>query len=146
MSEKGRYDMLSKNIHRDNSIFLGILTLLGIAAFAEFMIGNTGSVFAITILMFVLVGIIAVLRILMTDRRIQTIQNEVPDERTRKIDTYAQSKSWYVTFMLICIFVFLNTFRIIELSVYEVLIILFIAMSWSWIAFKWYYGQKGDIE
>ncbi|HEY3422407.1 MAG TPA: hypothetical protein VGK13_04550 [Methanocellaceae archaeon] len=138
--------MLSKKIHRDNSIFLGILTLLGVAAIAEYVIGTTGPVFGITILMFVLVGIIAVLRILMTDRRIQNMQNEVPDERTKKIDTYAQSKSWYVTFMLICVFVFLNTFRIIDLSVYEVLIVLFFATSWSWIAFRWYYGRKGDVS
>jgi len=146
MSDEGRYDDIKRKMRRDNAIFIVILTLSGAAALVEYWLGIGGPVFAMIILFFVAFAVVAIFRMLMADRMLKKIPEYMPDERVMKIDTYARSLSWYVTFCLVCLLVGLTAFHIIDPGAYLTLILIFLVMGYSWLVFKWYYGRKGDVQ
>ncbi len=146
MSDRGRYEEFKKRIQRDNTLFLAILTLFGAAALFEYWLGIGGMVFTITAMMFAAFAAFAIIRIVLAERMARDLPKYVPDERTKKIDDYARSRSWQVTFCLICLLVGLAAFRILDLGTYLSLVLTFLVMSYSWLAFKWYYGRKGDVQ
>lgn len=146
MSDKDRYEEFKKRMRRDNTIFLAILTLLGIAALIEYWLGIGGMIFTITAMMFVALAAFAIIRMVMADRMLKNLPEYVPDERTKKIDDYARSRSWQVSFGLVGLLVGLAAFRIMDLGTHFSLALIFLVMGYSWMAFKWYYGRKGDVE
>lgn len=146
MSDKDRYEEFKKRMWRDNTIFLAILTLLGIAALIEYWLGIGGMIFTITAMMFVALAAFAIIRMVMADRMLKNLPEYVPDERTKKIDDYARSRSWQVSFGLVGLLVGLAAFRIMDLGTHFSLALIFLVMGYSWMAFKWYYGRKGDVE
>jgi uncharacterized membrane protein len=145
VTDKGRYEEFKKRTRRDNTLFLAILTLFGAATLVEYWLGIGGMVFTITVMMFVALAAFAIIRMVMADRMLKNLPEYVPDERTKKIDEYARSRSWQVTFSLVCLLVGLVAFRIMDLGTHISLIIIFLVMGYSWIIFKWYYGRKGDV-
>jgi len=146
MSEKDRYEAARQRMRRDNMVFLLLITLLGAAVVVEYWLGIGGMALTVTILMLIVLAVFAVIRIAMADRMLKRMPEYVQDERTRKIDYKARSMSWYVSFILVCVLILLTAFDIIKISAYNVAGLLFVVMLYSWIAFRGYYGRKGDVE
>lgn len=146
MSDKDRYEEFKKRMRRDNTLFLAILTLFGAAALVEYWLGIGGMIFTITAMMFVALAAFAIIRMVMADRMLKNMPEYVPDERTKKIDDYARSRSWQVSFGLVGLLVGLAAFRIMDLGTHFSLALIFLVMGYSWLVFKWYYGRKGDVE
>lgn len=146
MTEKSSYDEIRKRMRRDNFVMLLILVLLGIATAIEYVVVVSALMFTLTIMMFIAFAVIAVLRALMIDRMLKNLPEYVPDERTAKIESYARSGSWYVTFLVICILFGSIAFRFIVLSTTTAIGIILLTMVYSWIGYRWYYNRKGDVE
>lgn len=144
MSNEKNIEEAKSKMRRDNAIFLAIITLLGVAMIAGYWLGTDAKLITLTIIMFVAFSVVVVARMLMADRMISP--GSLPDERTEKIEAHARSRAWYLTFLTLCLLIGLTALRIVEISTYIALIIIFFVMSYSWMAFKWYYGRKGDVE
>ncbi len=146
MSGKNTYENAKKRMRRDNAIFLVLVTLAGIAAAAEYWLGIGGMAFTVTLMMLIVLAVFAVMRMVMADRMLKRMPEYMHDERTRKIDDRARSLSWYVSFLLVCVLIPVTAFHVVEISAYGVAALLFVAMLYSWIGFRWYYNRRGDVE
>lgn len=146
MNEKDRYEAARQRMRRDNTIFLVLVTLLGLAVVVEYWLSIGGAALIVTIVMLIVLAAFAAIRISMADRMLKRMPEYVQDERTRKIDYKASSISWYVSFLLVCVLVLLTAFHIVEISAYNVAALLFFVMLYSLFVFRWYYGRKGDVE
>jgi hypothetical protein len=144
MTSKGRIEEAKSKMHRDNAVFLVIITLLGAAMVAEYLLGVDARLMTVTIIMFVAFSVVMIARMLMADHMISP--GNLPDERTEKVEAYARSRAWYLTFLTLCLLIGLTAFGIIDISTYVALIIIFFIMSYSWIGFRWYYNRRGDVE
>lgn len=71
---------------------------------------------------------------------------EEPDERDRKIEQAARSKSWILTFCLIIVLLFIDFVGILDLAVSDVLQAVFLMMGISAAGFMWWYTQGGALE
>ncbi|NLO78420.1 MAG: hypothetical protein GX097_08055, partial [Methanomicrobiales archaeon] len=67
------------------------------------------------------------------------------DERSLKIGRYGTSLSWYVTFMTVFLFYFLDMLGLFEQQVSTILVCLMVLMIGSALFFQWYYNRKGDV-
>jgi hypothetical protein len=146
MSDKDRYDEVMRGMRRDNIIFLALLTFLAAAALVEYWLGVGVMAFYLTVLMAVAIAVIAVLRMMMVPQWVKHWHDYVQDERIKKVDTHARSLAWSVTFFAVVALALLAQFRIMDLGTYYSLMAIFLIMTYSMLAFKWYYGRKGDVE
>jgi hypothetical protein len=73
-------------------------------------------------------------------------QGPVQDERTRKIGAYGLSWSWFLTFLLLFVFFWLDHFGIWkpDAGTLSVMLILFMGVSAK--IFQYYLFRKGDVE
>ena len=143
--EKERYEKISKGMRRDNTLFLGLVTLLVIAAIVEYWLHIGGMVFYLTVFMIVPVVAIATLRMLMVPAWVKNWPEYVLDERVKRIDVNARAGAWFATFLVVIALIVLNIIKI-DIGTYYSLMIVFFTAVYSWIAFKWYYGRKGDVS
>lgn len=68
------------------------------------------------------------------------------DERTKKLAAYGISYSWLLTLVLITVLIWVDYFKLLELTVRGVLGILLFFMIISANVFRWYFMRKGDVE
>lgn len=68
------------------------------------------------------------------------------DERTKKLAAYGITYSWLLTLILIAVLYWVEYFKLVELTVGDVLGILLIFMSISANVFRWHFMQKGDVD
>ncbi len=146
MSDKGRHEEVMRGMRRDNTIFLALLTLFAAAALVEYWLGVGGMAFYLTIFMAAAIAVIAVLRMMMVPQWVKHWQDYVQDERIKKVDTHARSLAWYVTFFAVVALALLALFKIVDLGTYYSLMAIFLIMTYSMLAFKWFYGRKGDVD
>ena len=146
MNDKDHNVEIQKSMRRENAFFLAIFTLFGAAVIIEYWLGVDGLIFWWTIVMTVAVGAIAILRNLMVPRWLKNWPKYVQDERMKKINASASSRAFIVAQTIVVIIMLLALFKIVDLGTYPSLIIVYLAMIYSWLAFKWYYGRKGDVE
>lgn len=75
-------------------------------------------------------------------------RGDIPDrdERTKKLAAHGIAYSWLSTLVLITVLVWIDYFRLAELTVSGVLGILLFFMIISANVFRWYFMQKGDVE
>ena len=73
---------------------------------------------------------------------------ELPDrdERTKKLAAYGITYSWLLTLVLITVLIWVDYFRLFEITVKGVLGILLFFMIISANVFRWYFMRKGDVE
>jgi hypothetical protein len=143
--DKERREMVRAATRRYNAVFLALITLFGVAAVAEYLLNIGGMVFYLTVFMVVSIAAIAILRTLMAPVYVKNWREYVVDERVKKIDAHARASAWAVTLAIVVILLVLY-FVHIEIGTYFSLMIIFLATTYSWFAFKWYYGRKGDVE
>lgn len=70
----------------------------------------------------------------------------VTDERTKKLSSYGVAYSWLLTLIVIALLVWVDLLELVELTVRDVLLILFLVMVISANVFKWYFVRKADVE
>ena len=70
---------------------------------------------------------------------------KIVDERSQKISTYGTAFSWYVTFMAVVIFYWLDMLGVLEMEVPSLLGGLMFLMIGSALFFQWYYNRRGDV-
>jgi hypothetical protein len=68
------------------------------------------------------------------------------DERTKKLAAYGVAYSWLLTLVLITVLIWVDYFKLLELTVRGVLGILLFFMIISANVFRWYFMRKGDVE
>ena len=68
------------------------------------------------------------------------------DERTKKLAAYGISYSWLLTLVLITVLIWVDYFKLLELTARGVLGILLFFMIISANVFRWYFMRKGDVE
>ena len=146
MNEHERREQIRRGMGRDNSVWLALITIFGIAAIVEYMLGIRGLILWWTVLMALAIAVLAVLRMMMAPRWAKEWPEHLQDERVKKIDTYARSRAWFITYFIVVVILLLSEFRIVDLGTYVWMMILFLAMTYSWIFFRWYYNRKGDVE
>lgn len=144
--EKERYEKISKGLRRDNTLFLGLITLLVIAAIVEYWLHIGGMAFYLTVFMVVPIVAIAILRMLMVPVWVKNWPEYVPDERVKRIDVHARAGAFYIAFFALIILSTLTLLKILDLGSYNSLLVTWLVMGYSWFTLRWYYGRKGDIE
>ncbi len=72
--------------------------------------------------------------------------NFLQDERTRKIGAYGLSWSWFLTFIVLFVFFWLDYLGIYKPDAGALSVILILFMGVSAKAFQWYLFRKGDVE
>jgi hypothetical protein len=70
---------------------------------------------------------------------------DIVDERTRKIDMAALAYSWRFTFIVIALLILVNEFTTVKLSAEVVLSIIFFFMAASQIVLTWNFNRRGDV-
>ncbi len=70
----------------------------------------------------------------------------VQDERTRRIACHSLALSWFFTYLLLGILVWVHILKLIPLSVIDVLAITMFSMSVSGFLFRILYSRRGDVE
>ncbi len=70
----------------------------------------------------------------------------IKDERTNRIAAASFMRSWWATFIVMNVMIWVEIFRPGTLSVKLVLYILLLGMLWSALAFKWWLNRRGDVE
>lgn len=68
------------------------------------------------------------------------------DERARKISGRAFTYSWLAIFLFVCILVGLDAFDMLDVTISQVLGIIFIFMLLGSAMIHWYYDKKSDVE
>ena len=68
------------------------------------------------------------------------------DERTRKIGAYGLSWSWFLTFIMLFGFFWLDSLGIYKPGAGTLAVILILLMGVSAKVFQWYLFRKGDVE
>lgn len=146
MIEKKRSEEIRKAMRKENAIFLALITLFGAAVLVEYCMGVGGFIFWWTVAMIIFIAALGILRNLMVPHWVENWTKYVQDERMKKIDLYARAGSWIVTFLLTVTIALLAGFEIFDVGTYFSVIFISLVMGYSWMAFKWYYGRKGDVE
>jgi len=72
--------------------------------------------------------------------------NFLQDERTRKIGAYGLSWSWFLTFIVLFGFFWLDYLGIYKPDAEALSVILILLMGVSAKVFQWYLFRKGDVE
>ncbi len=68
------------------------------------------------------------------------------DERTKKLAAYGISYSWLLTLVVITVLIWVDYFKLLELTARGVLGMLLFFMIISANVFRWYFMRKGDVE
>jgi amino acid transporter len=68
------------------------------------------------------------------------------DERTKKLAAYGITYSWLVTLVLLTVLFWAEYFKLMDLTVGELLGTILFFMIISANVFRWYFMQKGDVE
>lgn len=68
------------------------------------------------------------------------------DERTNKLAAYGVTYSWLLTLVLIAVLIWVDYFKLFELTVRGLLGILLFFMIISANVFRWYFLRRGDVE
>lgn len=68
------------------------------------------------------------------------------DERTKKLAAYGITYSWLFTLVLMTVLIWVDYFKLLELTARGVLGILFFFMIISANVFRWYFMRKGDVD
>jgi len=71
---------------------------------------------------------------------------DVVDERTKKINMAALAYSWRFTFIVIALLILVNEFTTVKLSAEAVLSIIFFFMAASQSVLIWNFNRRGDVE
>lgn len=71
---------------------------------------------------------------------------DIIDERTKKIDMAALAYSWRFTFIVIALLILVNEFTSIKLGAEVVLSIIFFFMAASQSMLIWHFNRRGDVE
>jgi Na+/H+ antiporter NhaD/arsenite permease-like protein len=124
-----------------------VLLIFGIAL----LIGGLGELLFIpgddpgsTAISFVTFGIVLVF--LAGARLFHDETDFLQDERTRKIGAYGLSWSWFLTFIMLFGFFWLDYFGIYKPDAGTLAVILILMMGVSAKVFQWYLFRKGDLE
>ena len=118
------------------------------AAIAAVVIGILASILQIgdeeisNILINIGVAIIAVLLVRL--RRTGNLPEK--DERTKKLGAYGLSYSWFITFLMLNLLFWIDRLHFAQLTVSNVIFILFILMLVTAKGFQWYFLSKGDVD
>jgi len=70
---------------------------------------------------------------------------DIMDERARRIDMAALAYSWRSTFIVIALLILVNEFTSVKLTAEAVLSIVFFFMAASQIALAWSLNRRGDV-
>lgn len=81
--------------------------------------------------------VITLLMILRSKRGIK------PDERDIKISQVASTYSWFYTYLIVAILILINHFKLLTLTVEQVLGIVFFAMISIQLGFRYYFNKRG---
>jgi hypothetical protein len=68
------------------------------------------------------------------------------DERTNKLGAYGLSYSWFITFLALNLLFWIDRLHFAQLTVSNVIFILFILMLVTAKGFQWYFLSKGDVD
>jgi len=71
---------------------------------------------------------------------------DIVDERTKKIDMAALAYSWRFTFIVIALLILVNEFTTVKLGAEAVLGIIFFFMAASQSVLIWNFKRRGDVE
>lgn len=118
------------------------------AAIAAVVIGILASILQVgdeeisNILINIGVAIIAVLLVRL--RRTGNLPEK--DERTKKLGAYGLSYSWFITFLMLNLLYWIDRLHFAQLTVSNVIFILFILMLVTAKGFQWYFLSKGDVD
>lgn len=118
------------------------------AAIAAVVIGILASILQVgneeisNILINIGVAIIAVLLVRL--RRTGNLPEK--DERTKKLGAYGLSYSWFITFLMLNLLYWIDRLHFAQLTVSNVIFILFILMLVTAKGFQWYLLSKGDVD
>ncbi len=118
------------------------------AAIAAVVIGILASTLQVgdeeisNILINIGVAIIAVLLVRL--RRTGNLPEK--DERTKKLGAYGLSYSWFITFLMLNLLYWIDRLHFAQLTVSNVIFILFILMLVTAKGFQWYFLSKGDVD
>jgi uncharacterized membrane protein len=118
------------------------------AAIAAVVIGILASILQVgdeeisNILINIGVAIIAVLLVRL--RRTGNLPEK--DERTKKLGAYGLSYSWFITFLMLNLLFWIDRLHFAQLTVSNVIFILFILMLVTAKGFQWYFLSKGDVD
>lgn len=69
----------------------------------------------------------------------------IVDERSQKIGSYGTAYSWYVTFMAVILFFWMDMLDLLKVQVSTILGSLMFLMIGSALFFQWYYNRRGDV-
>ena len=121
--------------------FFGIILLfIGLGEMLYLPAGEQGN----TAIPFVTFGFILV--ILAGARLYRDDNGHLQDERTRKIGAYGLSWSWFLTFILLFGFFWLDHFGIYQPDAGTLSVMLILFMGVSAKIFQYYLFRKGDVE
>jgi hypothetical protein len=85
--------------------------------------------------------------VLLAGSRLYRDENDfLQDERTKKIGSYGLSWSWFLTFIVLFVFFWLDYLGIYKPDAGTLSVILILFMGVSAKAFQWYLFRKGDVE
>ena len=76
---------------------------------------------------------------------VRSEDKRIVDERSQKIGSYGTAYSWYITFMAVILFFWLDMLDLLKVQVSTILGGLMFLMIGSALFFQWYYNRRGDV-
>jgi hypothetical protein len=92
---------------------------------------------------FLTAGVVA---IVITSLKYRKAGETVQDERTRRIAQQSLALSWFFTYVLLSLLVWIHILKIIPLNVLGVLAVIMLFMSISGFVIRIVYSRRGDVE
>ena len=129
-------------VHAGHRYFMGmalvgvVMVVAGLLGILSGAIPDQGGILITCGLIMVFVGGIWLAR--SEDRRIV-------DERSQKIGSYGTAYSWYITFMAVILFYWLDMLDLLKVEASTILGSLMVLMIFSALFFQWYYNRQGDV-
>ncbi len=90
------------------------------------------------------IGVAIIVVLLVRLRRTGNLPEK--DERTKKLGAYGLSYSWFITFLMLNLLYWIDRLHFAQLTVSNVIFILFILMLVTAKGFQWYFLSKGDVD
>ncbi|GAB7016363.1 hypothetical protein [Methanogenium cariaci] len=76
---------------------------------------------------------------------VRSEDKRIVDERSQKIGSYGTAYSWYVTFMAVILFFWMDMLDLLKVQISTILGVLMFLMIGSALFFQWYYNRRGDV-
>ncbi|WP_062399277.1 hypothetical protein [Methanogenium cariaci] len=74
---------------------------------------------------------------------VRSEDKRIVDERSQKIGSYGTAYSWYVTFMAVILFFWMDMLDLLKVQISTILGVLMFLMIGSALFFQWYYNRRG---